>query len=679
MADAQYSPLTAALVRTLSDKLYDKRKTAAMDIEKLVRELIQTNQLSQLEKLLIVLKDLTLSQNRNTKKGGLLGLAAAAVVLGKGIADYTSHLIDPVLPCFSDQDSRIRYHACESLYNIVKVCRSSALGHFNVIFDILWKLSADSDMNVRSGAEVLDRLLKDIVIASGSFDVSQLMVLIRERIYCQNSSNRRFVVSWLSAMLTAPEISILEYIPEVLDGVFQMLSDSQPGLRDATEAVLGQFLERIRSVDEKDNIELGTMVNVLILHVCNVSSIERKIALFWLDQFLQMRSIQLLPYLSGYLTAILPYLDDSDLKAKDINESLLELYAEDTEVELGAVIEVLLKHEKYTKRETRVAVLKWLKHIHTKAPNKLYPFMDRIFPVLFSMMLDSCDDVLLLDLQLLCDICENDSPELANLKEPYLNDLMKKQLSGISPHLVRFAVSLLTMFRNDARSLNDRGVLIIRQLCLLLDPTYVFRCLSVLLLYEENLQFVTHMVSILNGILFTATELYEMRSQLKCLNTPESASLFECLYRCWSYQPIALLGLCIMSQNYSHASDLAKCLSKVNITVDVLVEVDKLVQLIESPILSYVRLDLLNPLRRRPLAFVLSSLLMLLPQTDAFNTLHKRLQCVPVPFLVDEEEKEKRSNMINFDELLRYFNDVILAQQGILRNTHRKILMASAP
>lgn len=124
------------------------------------------------------------------------------------------------------------------------------------------------------------------MIGAGSFDVSQIMVLIRERIYSQNSSNRRFIVSWvgfkdlrifersilsqqvssfvnfnlseidfkLSALLTAPEISILEYIPEVLDGVFQMLGDPQPGLRDATEAVLGQFLESISSADEKDNV-----------------------------------------------------------------------------------------------------------------------------------------------------------------------------------------------------------------------------------------------------------------------------------------------------------------------------------------------------------------------------------------------------------------------------------------
>jgi hypothetical protein len=34
MNDSQFSPLTAAVVKALTDKLYEKRKVAALDIEK---------------------------------------------------------------------------------------------------------------------------------------------------------------------------------------------------------------------------------------------------------------------------------------------------------------------------------------------------------------------------------------------------------------------------------------------------------------------------------------------------------------------------------------------------------------------------------------------------------------------------------------------------------------------
>lgn len=40
-----------------------------------------------------------------------------------------------MLTCFNDADSRLRYYACEALYNIVKVARGSVLPHFDVLFD----------------------------------------------------------------------------------------------------------------------------------------------------------------------------------------------------------------------------------------------------------------------------------------------------------------------------------------------------------------------------------------------------------------------------------------------------------------------------------------------------------------------------------------------------------------
>ena len=42
-----------------------------------------------------------------------------------------------------------------------------------------------------------------------------------------------------------------------------------------------------------------------------------------------------------------------------------------------------------------------------------------------------------------------------------------------------------------------------------------------------------------------------------------------------------------------------------------------------------VRMDLLNADHQRSLGAILSAILMLLPQTDAFNTLQKRLQLIP--------------------------------------------------
>ena len=47
---------------------------------------------------------------------------------------YLPELVPPVTACFLDPDPRVRYKACEALFNIIKVARSSALIFFKDIF-----------------------------------------------------------------------------------------------------------------------------------------------------------------------------------------------------------------------------------------------------------------------------------------------------------------------------------------------------------------------------------------------------------------------------------------------------------------------------------------------------------------------------------------------------------------
>ena len=47
---------------------------------------------------------------------------------------YSEDLIQPILTCMSDSDSRVRYYACESLYNVTKVARENIISKFNEIF-----------------------------------------------------------------------------------------------------------------------------------------------------------------------------------------------------------------------------------------------------------------------------------------------------------------------------------------------------------------------------------------------------------------------------------------------------------------------------------------------------------------------------------------------------------------
>ena len=67
-------------------------------------------------------------------------MCRAAIALGPELARYLDEIVPPVLACFTDQDARVRYYACESMYNIAKVAKGEVLPYFNDIFDALCKV-----------------------------------------------------------------------------------------------------------------------------------------------------------------------------------------------------------------------------------------------------------------------------------------------------------------------------------------------------------------------------------------------------------------------------------------------------------------------------------------------------------------------------------------------------------
>jgi vacuole morphology and inheritance protein 14 len=96
----------------------------------------------------------------------------------------------------------------------------------------------------------------------------------------------------------------------------------------------------------------------------------------------------------------------------------------------------------------------------------------------------------------------------------------------------------------------------------------------------------------LNLILLTASELSGLRELLKqSLSTSEGQDLFLSLYTSWCHSPVATISLCLLAQAYGHASALITCLKETDINVRLLVQVDKLVHLLETPVFAYLRLQ----------------------------------------------------------------------------------------
>jgi vacuole morphology and inheritance protein 14 len=192
------------------------------------------------------------------------------------------------------------------MYNIAKVAKGEVLPYFNDIFDALCKVSciyseklalvftrahniqlgADSELSVKNGAELLDRLIKDIVSESAAtyvsvlhtseeavvetdkdtsedsvdlptaFSLAEFIPLLKERIYVINPFTRTFLVGWITLLDSIPDLELVSYLPEFLGGLIKFLSDPNRDVHVATQGALERFLSEIKRISRiKKGIE----------------------------------------------------------------------------------------------------------------------------------------------------------------------------------------------------------------------------------------------------------------------------------------------------------------------------------------------------------------------------------------------------------------------------------------
>ncbi|KAE8355376.1 vacuolar protein 14 C-terminal Fig4p binding-domain-containing protein [Aspergillus coremiiformis] len=774
--------MESSIQRLLNDKLYDRRKQGALELEKVVRDAVFKGAHEDIQRIVDQLcHDYAYAVHQpHARNGGLIGLAAASIALGsEGVAPYLKEIVPPVLACFSDQDARVRYYACESMYNIAKVAKGEILLFFNEIFDALSKLASDSELSVKNGAELLDRLVKDIVSESAASYVSVLQLsqkqevdpealedpdlptafslpkfipLLKERIHVISPFTRMFLVSWLTLLDTIPDLELVSYLPEFLGGLIKFLGDPNRDVNMATQHLLDRFLTEIKRIARlkkgieesrkeqgsdnrqsatSDNVSTTTeqtvavetetetetndiavedsesgsaideeglhadgdwipgqdvqidypkILDILVGFVDTSYEEEMQLtALRWIDSFFEISPEDILPFVPRLLTQVLPAMssgsDQVRQAANRVNTSLLEYIvslSEDAtsddarqsssskitptstketerresvtnnkqsdastngsrkqslqestqdltpqgstlstpvppaDLDYAAAVNSLTLQFLNENEATRVAALSWLIMLHRKAPKKVVAFNDGTFPALLKTLSDPAEAVVTKDLQLLSQISRNS-------EDSYFKSFM---------------VNLLQLFSTDRHLLEVRGNLIIRQLCMNLSPERIYRTLADCLEKEEDIEFASIMVQNLNNNLITAPELSGLRKRLRNLDSREGQMFFVALFRSWCHNAVSTFSLCLLAQAYEQAYNLLQVFAELEMTVNMLIQIDKLVQLLESPVFTYLRLQLLEPESYPHLYKCLYGVLMLLPQSSAFAALKNRLNSV---------------------------------------------------
>ena len=83
---------------------------------------------------------------------------------------------------------------------MTKVIPSLAVRHFFILFEILRSLYADVDLDVRSGAELLDKKLKEVIVGainSGSFSADACVPVFARLVYMRNKATKQLTLTWL--------------------------------------------------------------------------------------------------------------------------------------------------------------------------------------------------------------------------------------------------------------------------------------------------------------------------------------------------------------------------------------------------------------------------------------------------------------------------------------------------
>ena len=132
-------------------------------------------------------------------------------------------------------------------------------------------MAADSELSVKNGAELLDRLIKDIVSESAAsyvsvlhdtpdqddpedephpfaFNLERFLPLLEERINVINPFTRSFLVAWVTLLDSIPDLELIAHLPRFLGGLFKFLSDSNTDVYTMTHVALDRFLNEIRKI-----------------------------------------------------------------------------------------------------------------------------------------------------------------------------------------------------------------------------------------------------------------------------------------------------------------------------------------------------------------------------------------------------------------------------------------------
>lgn len=182
-----------------------------------------------------------------------------------------------MINCLNEQDNKLRFLACEALYNLIKVIRIHALEYLPELFNHLIKMSIDVDIDVKNGSEILNKLLIDIVTEAQELDFEMIKNMIREHIYVVQPQCRQFVILWLSLINSKNNIETIKCLPFWMDGILNIYTDKTNDIRRFCGSYLNELLKLIEDMYLNHNfINLQDLLLLMPILISNMELSEKE-------------------------------------------------------------------------------------------------------------------------------------------------------------------------------------------------------------------------------------------------------------------------------------------------------------------------------------------------------------------------------------------------------------------
>ncbi|CCW67846.1 unnamed protein product [Phytomonas sp. Hart1] len=596
------------------------------------------------------------------RHGGVVALRA--IVKGLPSQQYPPEFVRlfciPIFNSFMDGDPVVRVAATEATYELLRKLNTQVLQVvFKELFVALSCAINDKDCRASLLAREISNMLRERLSGNDDFslDLGVFVQFICETLEPHSSASLppelrlstsgfkeslvvQWVLEWISHVLDMPGHHLIDYLPDFLPILFALpMKTTEDMLWKLLQTCRSEFRKALR-VGRSSSDSVCIILRILISIVYTIEyPLSKRLCFEWMcdlvDQGNQASaSGSQIPLYDAMLLCALRHVGSLDSQLEEavrrVNSELMSVVIRSGAKASGnslSNILVTITDLMGTGKgcaETHLAALEWIILLHHQDVKLVESCFDDISKAILTLLGDKLTKVYTKAIEALC-LVTNEKHLKSLLDGIFL--MVRQMPSVLLPRLSDILKQMQVCFESCDQAGDQCDTLLVA-ICNTLPEI-------------SDKRFVCKCVITLNNVLLTSSEFSKLRQVLKqgVASSEQVRNIFVQLGRGWSFNGVALLALCLLTRSYRLSLAICQYLGEIELSPSTLFQVDRLAQMLEGPVFSFLRVAMLTPLQCMPLIQTLFGLLLLLPQTSPqYKILYNRLKVVPSLAQLGREE-----------------------------------------